>query len=88
MTPPRQGEEQADEAAQVSATKYDRLEALANAAAQAAHAKQWRARRNGMVNQGEPGEVRNLTHDPEAKAQAEAAMQKMIAKAAERQRGR
>jgi hypothetical protein len=55
----------------------DRLEALA---AEATQAKQWRARKSGLQDHDEPSEVRNLNHDTEAKAQAEAAMQRMMAK--------
>jgi hypothetical protein len=58
----------------------DRLEKLAKAAATSAQAKQWRARQNGLQEQEEPSEVRNLNHDAEARAQAEAAMQRMMAK--------
>jgi hypothetical protein len=80
--PPDEGEEQAENRGQVSAPQLDKLERLANAAATAAQAKQWRARKNGLQDQDEPSEVRNLTHDAEARAQAEAAMQKMMAKSA------
>jgi hypothetical protein len=80
--PPDEGEEQAENRGQVSAPQLDKLERLANAAATAAQAKQWRARKNGLQDQNEPSEVRNLTHDAEARAQAEAAMQKMMAKSA------
>jgi hypothetical protein len=79
---PDEGEEQAENRGQVSAPQLDKLERLANAAATAAQAKQWRARKNGLQDQDEPSEVRNLTHDAEARAQAEAAMQKMMAKSA------
>ena len=77
---PEHSSEQTDDTPQVSGTRYDRLERLANAATQAAEARQWRARKNGMANQGEPAEVRDLSQDAEAKAQAEAAMQVMMAK--------
>ena len=77
--PPKQSNEQTEDAAQGGSTKYDRLERLANAATQAAQAKQWQARKNGLTDQGEASEVRNLTHDADAKAQAEAAMQQMMA---------
>jgi hypothetical protein len=80
--PPDEGEEQAENRGQVSAPQLDKLERLANAAATAAQAKQWRARKNGLQDLDEPSEVRNLTHDAEARAQAEAAMQKMMAKSA------
>jgi hypothetical protein len=62
-----------------------RLEALA---AEAAQAKHWRARKSGMQDQGEPSEVRNLNHDAEARAQAEAAMQRMMEKSGGKRRGR
>ncbi len=63
----------------------DRLEALAAEATQAKHA---RARKSGMQDQGEPSEVRNLNHDAEARAQAEAAMQRMMEKSGGKRRGR
>ncbi|PVE21022.1 hypothetical protein DC522_28940 [Microvirga sp. KLBC 81] len=56
----------------------DRLEKLANTAATAARAKQRRARKNGMHQQEEPSDVRNLRHDDEARAQAEEAMRQMM----------
>ena len=62
-----------------------RLEALA---AEAAQTKHWRARKSGMQVQGEPSAVRNLNHEAEARAQAEAAMQRMIEKSAGKRRGR
>jgi hypothetical protein len=62
-----------------------RLEALA---AEAAQAKHWRARKSGMQGQDEPSEVRSLNHDAEARAQAEAAMQRMIEKSAGKRRAR
>jgi hypothetical protein len=81
----KQGEEQAEDKAQVSTR---RLETLANVAAAAAQAKRWQARKNGVLDQGEPSEVRNLSHDAEARAQAEAAMQQMMAKPGGKRRGR
>ncbi|WP_262272146.1 hypothetical protein [Microvirga yunnanensis] len=75
----KQGEEQ-PEKDQASTPHLDRLEKLANAAATAAQARQWRARKNGLQDQGETSEVRNLNHDAEARAQAEAAMRQMMAK--------
>ena len=74
---PNKDEEQTEGKSQVNTS---RLERLANAASAAAQAKQWQARKNGMTEQGEPSAVRNLTHDADAKAQAEAAMQQMMAK--------
>jgi hypothetical protein len=76
-TRPEQGEEQTDDRVQDSTPQLDRLEKLANTAATAAQAKQWRARQNGLQEQDEPSEVRNLTQDAEARAQAEAAMRLM-----------
>jgi hypothetical protein len=78
--PPKSSNEQTEDTAQGGTTKYDRLERLANVANQAAQAKQWQARKNGMANRGEPSEVRSLNDDTEARAQAEAAMQQMLAK--------
>jgi hypothetical protein len=62
-----------------------RLEALA---AEAAQAKRWQARKSGMEGQVKPSEVRNLNHDAEARAQAEAAMQRMLEKSGGKRRGR
>ncbi len=85
---PKQDEEQTEAKGQVSTPALDRLERLANAAATSAQARQWRARKNGLQDQEEPSEVRNLHHDAEARAQAEAAMQQMMAKAKGKSRGR
>lgn len=63
---------------QASTPELDRLEKLANTAATAAQARQWRARQNGLREQEEASEVRSLNHDAEARAQAEAAMQRMM----------
>ena len=84
-TPLKEGEEQAQGKVQVSTR---RLETLANVAAAAAQAKRWQARKNGVLDQGEPSEVRDLSHDAEARAQAEAAMQQMMAKSGGKRRGR
>ncbi len=73
-------EDSTEERAQASTPRLDRLESLAKAAETAAQAKQWRARKAGLPAQEEPSEVRNLNHDAEARAQAEAAMQQMMAK--------
>ena len=77
---PRQEDEANEKTVQASTPHLDRLEKLASAAATAAQARQWRARKNGLQDQGEVSEVRNLNHDTEARAQAEAAMQQMMAK--------
>ncbi len=74
---PEQGEERTESKAQDSTPMLDRLEKLANAASKAAQDKRWRARQIGLQDQGEPSEVRNLNHDAEARAQAEAAMRLM-----------
>jgi hypothetical protein len=67
--------------------QLDRLERLANAAATATQAKQWRARKSGLHQQEEPSEVRNLSHDDEARARAEEAMQQMMTKPHSKRRG-
>jgi hypothetical protein len=41
-----------------------------------------------MRDQQDPSEVRNLNHDAEARAQAEAAMQQMMAKSTGKRRNR
>ena len=79
VTPPKKGDEQIEDKVQDSTPQLDRLEKLANTAATAAQARQWRARQNGLREQEEASEVRNLNHDAEARAQAEAAMQRMMA---------
>ena len=79
-TRPEQDDEQPEDQVQASTPQLDHLESLAKAAATAAQAKKWRARNNGLQDQEEPSEVRNLTHDAEARSQAEAAMQQMMAK--------
>ncbi len=79
VTPPKKGDEQTEDKVQDSTPQLDRLEKLANTAATAAQARQWRARQNGLREQEEASEVRNLNHDAEARAQAEAAMQRMMA---------
>jgi hypothetical protein len=77
---PEHEDEQPEIKGQASTPQLDRLEKLANAAATAAQAKQWRARKNGLQEQDEPAEVRNLSHDAEARARAEEAMRQMMAK--------
>ena len=78
-TRPEEDDEQTENKAPASTPQLDRLESLAKAAATASQAKQWRARKNGLHEQDEPSEVRNLTHNAEARAQAEAAMRLMTA---------
>jgi hypothetical protein len=78
-TGPEQDDEQTEDRAPASTPQLDRLESVAKAAATASQAKQWRARKNGLQDQDKPSEVRNLTHNAEARAQAEAAMQRMAA---------
>ena len=74
-----QDDDPIEDKAPASTPQLDRLENLAKAAATAAQAKKWRARKNGLQDQDEPSEVRNLTHNAEARAEAEAAMQRMAA---------
>ena len=74
---PEQDDEQPVDQGQASTPQLDRLESLAKAATANVQSKQWRARKNGLQDQEEPSEVRNLTHDTEARAQAEAAMRLM-----------
>ena len=82
-----QEDEQPETTGKASTLQLDRLEKLANAAAAAAQAKQWRARKNGISQQEEVSEVRNLGHDAEAKARAEEAMRQMMAKPQGKRRG-
>jgi hypothetical protein len=79
-TRPEHEEEKTEGKVQASTPGLDRLEKLANAAATAAQVREWRARKNGLQDQGEASEVRSLNHDAEARAQAEAAMRQMMAK--------
>jgi hypothetical protein len=81
-------EDQPEGRAPASTPQLNRLEKLANAAATAAQAKQWRARKNGLQQQDEPSEVRNLSHNAEARARAEEAMRQMMAKPQGKRRGR
>ncbi len=81
-------EEQTDAKPQASTRQIDRLEKLAKTAETAAQSRQWRARQNGLREQEEVSEVRSLNHDAEARAQAEASMQKMMANAKGKPRGR
>lgn len=76
---PKDEDEQTEPNGHASTPQLDRLEKLAKAAATSAQAKQWRARQNGLQEQEGPSEVRSLNHDAEARAQAEAAMQRMMA---------
>ena len=76
---PKDEDEHTEPKPQASTPELDRLEKLANTAATAAQARQWRARQNGLREQEEASEVRSLNHDAEARAQAEAAMQRMMA---------
>ena len=85
---PGQDYEQPETNGATSTPHLDRLEKLANAAATAAQAKQWRARKNGLHQQDEPSEVRNLSHNEEARAQAEEAMRQMMAKPPGKWQGR
>jgi hypothetical protein len=85
---PEQEDEQPNTNRVASTPHLDRLEKLANVAATAAQAKQWRARKNGMHQQDEPSEVRNLSHNAEARERAEEAIRQMMAKPAGKRRRR
>ena len=85
---PEQEDEQSETSGKASTPQLDRLEKLANAAASAAQAKQWRARKNGISQQEESSEVRNLSSDAEARARAEEAMRQMMSKPQSKRRGR
>jgi hypothetical protein len=85
---PEQEDEHPDTGGAASTPHLDRLENLADAAATAAQAKQWRAGKNGLQQQEEPSEVRNLSHNVEARAQAKEAMRHLMAKPAVKRRGR
>jgi hypothetical protein len=87
-TPTTQEEGETEDIGQASTPQLDRLEKLANAAAAAAQAKQWRTRKNGMQQQEEPSDVRNLSHDAGARARAEESMRLMMAKPQSKRRGR
>ena len=85
---PEQEDEQSETNGKASTLQLDRLEKLANATASAAQAKQWRARKNGISQQEESSEVRNLSSDAEARARAEEAMRQMMSKPQSKRRGR
>jgi hypothetical protein len=85
---PEHEDEQPETKGQASTPQLDRLEKLANAAATAAQAKQWRARKNGIDQEEEPSEVRDLSNNAEARARAEEAMRQMMAKPQSKRRGR
>lgn len=80
-------DEQPETDVKPSTPQLDRLEKLANAAATAAQAKQWRARKNGLNQEEEASEVRNLSNNAEARARAEEAMRQMMAKPQAKRRG-
>ncbi|WP_114948756.1 hypothetical protein [Microvirga calopogonii] len=80
-------DDQPETDAKASTPQLDRLEQLANAAATAAQAKQWRARKNGINQEEEASEVRDLSNNAEARARAEEAMRQMMAKPQSKRRG-
>jgi hypothetical protein len=84
---PEQEDEQPESNDKASTPQLDRLRRLANAAATAAQAKQWQARKNGLHQQEEPSEVRDLSQNDEARARAEEAMRQMMAKPHSKRRG-
>ncbi len=79
-TRPEQDDEQTEDKVQASTPQLDRLESIAKAAATTVQRRRWNTHRDGVQVQEDPSEVRNLTHDAEARAQAEAAMRLMAAK--------
>ena len=85
---PEQEDAKPETSGKASTPQLDRLEKLANAAATAAQARQWQARKNGIDQQEEPSEVRNLSSDAEARARAEEAMRQMMSKPQSKRRGR
>ncbi|WP_414476248.1 hypothetical protein [Microvirga sp. M2] len=85
---PEQEDERHGTDGKATTPQLDRLERLANAAATAAQAKQWRARTSGLQQQEESSEVRDLSNDAEARARAEQAMRQMMAKPQSKRRGR
>lgn len=60
-------------------TEADRLEAFAASANQG---RRWKARRDGLLDRGAPSQVRSLKDDAEARAQAEASLQRAMMKSA------
>ncbi|WP_134495272.1 hypothetical protein [Microvirga pakistanensis] len=84
---PAREDDQPETNGKTSTPQLDRLERLANAAATAVQAKQWRARKNGIDQQKEPSDVRNLSNDEEARARAEEAMRQMMSKPQTKRRG-
>ena len=88
-TRPEQDDEQTEDQVQASTPQLDHLESLAKAAATTVQRRRWSTHRDGVQVQEDPSEVRNLTHDAEARAQAEAAMRLMgAAKPKGKPRGR
>jgi hypothetical protein len=76
----KKDDEQSGAKAAVSTSQLDRLEKLASAASVTAQARQWNARKSGLQDQPEPSEVRDLSQDANARAQAEEAMKRMMEK--------
>jgi len=84
---PEQEDERAETNGKASTPQLVRLQRLANAAASAAQAKQWQARKNGLHQQEKPAEVRDLSQNDEARARAEETMRQMMAKPHSKRRG-
>jgi hypothetical protein len=87
-TRPEDENEQPDPTAPPPPPQRARVETRARAAATAAQATQGGARNNGIDQQEEPSEVRNLSDDEEARARAEEAMRQMMARPQSKRRGR
>jgi hypothetical protein len=79
MTEHSRDDEQTKAKQETSTPQLDRLEKLANAAATASQEKQWRARKSGLQLEEQSSEVRDLSQDAEARAQAEEALKRMMA---------
>jgi hypothetical protein len=85
---PKRPDESPDQTGEKLKVNTARLETLAHAVSGMAQAKRWQARKSGLQDSEEASEVRNLNHDAEARAQAEAAMKQMMAKTAKKHRHR
>jgi hypothetical protein len=63
-------------------TQKTNLDRLVYRVIVASQTGRWKARRDGLEYRGAPSEVRSLKDDDEARAQAEAAMQRAMSKPA------
>jgi hypothetical protein len=72
---PKEAEDQTGEKLQVNTA---RLETLADAATGIAQARKWQARKNGLSDNVESSEVRNLSDDQAARAAAGGSLRKLM----------